>query len=145
MLQAIPDGWLSRRFVVLRNGQPAAAMAPDPFASQADLNVEGQPYKAYRESGWGDFVLSCNSLILARANKDNCLLRAYALMCSGKAYSFYAASPFTREFVLLDGQSQIGSICPESPFSRQAIVDLPDAIPLPVQVFIFWLAMRTWK
>jgi hypothetical protein len=55
-----------------------------------------------------------------------------------------ATSAFTRELILLDGSSQIGSISPEGLVGRRAIVDLPDEMPLPVRIFITWLALRLW-
>lgn len=56
-----------------------------------------------------------------------------------------AKSVFRRGFVLLDGDREIGSLSPEGIFTRRATVDLPQALPLPVKVFIIWLAVILWK
>ena len=46
--------------------------------------------------------------------------------------------------VLVDGRA-VGAITPASAWSRRASAELPAALPLPVQVFVVWLAMLLWK
>lgn len=38
-----------------------------------------------------------------------------------------------------------GAIRPVSPFRRTAVCDLPDSIPLPVRLFLIFLALVLWK
>ena len=47
--------------------------------------------------------------------------------------------------ILLDGSQQIGSVAPESVFTRKAAADLPERLPLPVRMFIVWLTMISWR
>jgi hypothetical protein len=56
-----------------------------------------------------------------------------------------AKSALRRAFILLEGSREIGAISPEGIFSRRAAVDLPEEMPLPVKIFITWLAVILWK
>ena len=46
--------------------------------------------------------------------------------------------------VLLDGRAA-GVIAPRGAWTRRSTADLSDDIPLPVQVFVLWLAVLLWK
>jgi len=47
--------------------------------------------------------------------------------------------------VLLDGAREIGSIAPESVWTRTAVVTLPDDWPLPLKSFAIWLTLLHWR
>ena len=47
--------------------------------------------------------------------------------------------------MILDGETEVGSIVPENSFTRRAMVTLPDGWPLPVQSFAMWLTVIHWK
>jgi hypothetical protein len=71
--------------------------------------------------------------------------RRTLLMCyEGREYTLRATSVFRRHFVLCGGSRHIGSLAPNSVFTRRAAVDLPDEWPLPVRVFIIWLTAILW-
>jgi hypothetical protein len=40
---------------------------------------------------------------------------------------------------------EAGAVTPAGAWSRRASATLPDALPLPVQVFVVWLAVLLWK
>jgi hypothetical protein len=63
----------------------------------------------------------------------------------GRDYTLRKPSAWRRAFVVLDGERQIGSIAPESAWTRRAIADLPADWPLPIRAFAIWLVIILWK
>ena len=55
------------------------------------------------------------------------------------------ASRLRRRFVLIEGDREIGAIRPAHLFSRSALADLPDDLPLAVRIFMIWLVLLLWK
>jgi hypothetical protein len=52
----------------------------------------------------------------------------------------YVWRPLADRFLLLQQDARIGSVEWFGLLSRRAAIDLPEVIPLPAQVFLFWLA-----
>ena len=50
-----------------------------------------------------------------------------------------------RGFVLMDGERQIGTMSPESMWTRSATADLPPDWPMPIKAFVIWLVIILWK
>ena len=92
----------------------------------------------------GAFILESAGTVLARAEKPSAFRRTLLIHYEGREFTLRATSVFWRHFVLLDGSRQIGSLAPNSVFTRGAAVDLPDEWPLPVRVFIIWLTVILW-
>jgi hypothetical protein len=83
--------------------------------------------------------------VIARAERPRRWLRELGIEHSDRRYTLRAKSPFRRQLLLLEGSTQIGSISPDGLFTRKAEVELPQALPLFLKVFIIWLAMTIWK
>jgi hypothetical protein len=64
---------------------------------------------------------------------------------SGREYTLRKPSVWRRTFVLMDGERQIGSIAPESMWSRRATAELPHDWPTPIKLFVIWLVIVLWK
>ena len=72
----------------------------------------------------------------------------------GREYRLEKKSVWRRTFVLLARdlgeagsarEKEIGSLVPANAWTRKASVDLPKDWPLPVRVFVIWLAIIMWK
>jgi hypothetical protein len=123
-LTLTPKRWYSWDFFVLDGARTLANFRLSSWREKGVLEVDGLDYDVYRESPFGDFILQHAGSILARATKP---------------------SAFRRSFVILDGETEVGSIVPENSFTRRAMVTLPDGWPLPVQSFAMWLTVIHWK
>jgi len=158
MLTAAPKKWYSWDFVVARHDARAEASAlrsdNAPTVAHIDLsawretgvlNVEGINYRVYRESAMGDFVLTRDGAVLARATRPSAFRRSFTLDHNGRQYTLRAKAPFRRAFVLLDGTREIGSLVPDSAWTRKSTVHLPDGWPLPLTVYAIWLTIILWK
>ena len=146
ILELVPHSMLSWDFSVLRDGTPVAEIDVSWFREKGVLTVEGVQYPVYREHVLsGAFILEFNGTPLARAEKPSALFRSFLVEHGDKTYTLKAETALFRKFVLLDNDVEIGSITPAGPLVRRASVDLPDDLPLPVNVFLIWLTILLWK
>jgi hypothetical protein len=143
MLRVVPKGW-SNTFSVM-DGTKSVAQAADLswWCDKAELRVQGATYTARRQKS--SYILESPAGELARAERPRRWSRELFIDHSGHRYTLRAKSAFRREFLLLEGSRQVGSVAPEGIFTRRATVDLPKAFPLILQVFVIWLAMTLWK
>jgi hypothetical protein len=146
MLELVPKSWASWDFAALYGSQAVADIDTSCWREKGVLTIQGASYPVYRE-GWvsGDFILESAGAVLARARKPSAMRRTFLVEHAGKRYTLRTKSAFGRTFLLQDGSQQIGAISPEGIFTRRAKVDLPESMPLPVKIFILWLAVLIWK
>lgn len=143
MLKVIPKAW-SYTFSVT-DGTESVAQAVDLswWRDKGELRIQDDIYTARREKS--SYVLESAAGVLARTERPRRWHRELVIDHSGRRYTLRAKSAFRREFLLLDGPVQIGSISPEGLFTRSAAVELPKFFPLFLQVFVIWLVMMLWK
>lgn len=146
MLHAVPKRWFSWDFNVMRGDEVLGDIDMSLWREQGVLTVGGEAYRVYREGLMnGDFVLESSGVVLARAQKPSAWRRSFTITHAGRTYTLRAASLFRRAFTLFEGETEIGRVSPQGILSRRAEVDLPDAWPLPLKIFIVWLAVLLWK
>jgi len=146
MLKVIPKSWFSWDFVITEGASPIADIDVSWWREKGVLTVRGSRYDVYREGMMsGAFILESSGSILARAEKPSAFRRSFELEYGKKLYILRAESAFGRKFVLIEGDREVGWLSPNGVFTRQATSDLPEEIPLPVQVFMIWLVVILWK
>lgn len=146
MLKAIPTSWFSWDFTVTDGTQPVANIDISWWREKGELTVQGAAYQVYREGLMsGAFILEKGGAVMARAEKPSAFRRSFIIEHAGRQYTLRAKAALGREFLLLEGEREVGSISPEGIFTRRASVALPESLPLPVRVFITWLTVILWK
>ncbi|MEN6428998.1 MAG: hypothetical protein ABFE13_26925 [Phycisphaerales bacterium] len=106
----------------------------------------GTDYRLSREGPWtGDFLLTADDQVLARATKDSVFFRSFTIRLDGRELLFRAAAWLFRRFELIEGDSVIGEVVPDHFLTRACTVEFPDDLSVPVQVFLFWLAALMWR
>ncbi len=146
MLRAIPVSWFSWDFNIFNDDKPLALIDQAWVREAGELVLDGARYKVYREGYFGGaFVLEADGGVVARAVKPSAWRRAFEVEHGNKRYTLKAKSSWGRSFELLDGLTTIGSMRPDSCFTRKAGADFPDSIPLPVRIFMVWLTLLMWK
>jgi len=146
VLKLVPKHWFSWDFAVLDDRGIVADIDISWWREKGVPTVQGASHPVYRERLMsGDFILESAGSILARARKPSAFRRCFKVEHAGRQYTVRAQSAFRRTFVVLDGDIGIGSISPDGIFTRRASVDLPEDMPLPMRVFIVWLAVILWK
>lgn len=131
---------------MLENGIPVAIVDLSWWRETGGLTIKGSTYRVYREGLMsGSFILESDGSVLARAEKPSAFYRSYLVEHGGKKFTLEAESAFFRKFILSEGGQRIGSVYPEHAFTRKAVIDFPEEIPLAVRIFMFWLVMVLWK
>jgi hypothetical protein len=143
MMKVIPKAW-SYTFSVT-GGTESVAQAVDLswWSDKGELRIQGATYRAHRDKS--GYVLESTAGVVARAERPKRWSCVFDIEHSGHRYTLRAKSAFRRQFLLLEGSTQVGSISPEGLFTRKAAVWLPQSLPMFLQVFIIWLAMTVWK
>jgi hypothetical protein len=146
MLSATLRGLFTWGFTVRQDGNTIADIDPSWLGERAAIRAGGQTYAAYRESLLaGTFVLQSGERALARAQKVGAFLRAFDIDLSGRPMELKATSVWGREFGLFENGVPVGRIGPAGWFGRRAVIDLPPGVPLPAQLFLFWLVLVLWR
>jgi hypothetical protein len=147
MLQIRPMRWFSWDFSVERDGRAVAELDISWWRERGDLTIAGQTYAIVREGLISsDFRLTApDHSVVATASKPSVLRRRFDVVYRGHTVVLEARSAWRRTMdVLLDGRA-VGAITPAGAWSRRASAELPESLPLPVQVFVVWLAVLLWK
>ena len=147
MLRIRPARWFSWDFTVERDGRAVAELDFSWWRERGELAIAGETYAITREGFISsDFTMTApGGAVVATASKPSVLLRRFAIVHGGHTVTLEARSAWRRTMdVLLDGHA-VGAITPDGAWTRRASADLPDALPLPVQVFVVWLAVLLWK
>lgn len=145
MLQARPTSCLSWNYRLLQDGRTIGLIDQSTWRERATCTIGGVRFELYREGTVGDFILEFEGAVLARAQKPRFLTRQFVVAFEGRTYELKAVSAWTREFVLRVEDVVVGRIEAESLFNRHARLRLPESLPLPVQVFVFWLVVLMWR
>ena len=145
VLTLAPRNWFTWNFSLLDGERLLADIHFSSWRERGVLTVEGVDYSVYRESMLGDFLLERAGSMVARAEKPSAFVRSFIIKYKERSYTLQAESSFRRAFVLLDGAREIGSIAPESVWTRTAVVTLPDDWPLPLKSFAIWLTLLHWR
>ena len=146
MLQLVPQSWFAWNFDVLENDRPIAEIKTSSLRESGTISIDGPSYSAYREGLLsGDFILEQNGQPLVRAQKPSAFLNSFNVEHSGRSFTLQKESLIGRSFVLMEGNCQTGSIQAKGFLTRKADVDLPQDMPMPVRVFVLWLAILLWR
>jgi hypothetical protein len=144
-LTIAPAHWYSWNFDVLDGARRLAQVDVSSWREKGVVTIDGVEHRVYREGALGDFILERTGTVLARATKPSAFRHTMIVTYQGREYELRKSSAWRRTFVVLDGDTQIGSLSPNSTWTRQATVDLPAKWPLAVRTFVIWLAIILWK
>ena len=145
MLRAEPRNWYSWDFTVLDDGLPVADVDVSAWRERGTVEIAGVRCEVYREGWAGDFVLEADGHVLVRATKPSAFFRRFDVTIDGATYTLEAQSALRRSFLLHRDGDVLGTLVPESAFTRKMRIDLPETLPLAVRVFLAWLVVLMWK
>ncbi len=147
MLRATPVAWYSSTFSISDGGREVGRLRLARLRERAAFAVNDVPFALYRDGPAGDFVLDFHEAVLARADKPSAFSDSFHVEVDGATFRLEKDSSFKRAFVLRarDTGEVVGRIAPTRWFTRTTEISLPDALPLPVQVFCLWLVLLMWN
>lgn len=156
MLRAIPKGLFSNDYEIYRDEDQVAFLDPSAWREKAELEIEGQRYKLDREGWVGEFrLLDKMNHPVAKAAKTSAFKNRFEVEQGERRFVLDKTSFWSRGFSLWEvvpgpagseaRESLVGQIDREGLLTRRAVIDLPEDLPLPVQVFLFWLVVVLWN
>jgi hypothetical protein len=146
MLEAIPTNIFASNFRLQQNDNLLGEVEASIWRDRAVLEIGEGTYRLYREGQFsGDFVLEHNGNVVARARKPSLFRNRFEVELPNQLLELRKLGPLSRRFGLFDGERQLGSVYPLGIFTRRSNIDLPSDWPLPIRVFVFWLAFIIWK
>ena len=146
IVEAVPTNFLSTTFSLQQSNRLLGEFAASLWRDRARLEVEDGTYELYREGLFtGDFVLEKDGKVVAIASKPSAFRNRFEMVILSRQLVLQKMSPLTRRFGLFDGDKQVGGIYPLGMVTRRSNIDLPADWPLPIRVFVFWLAFLIWK
>jgi hypothetical protein len=138
-----PRKWYSSDYRVLRDGTELTRFTFLSGPERSHFALACNTFVARKEK-WNspNFFLDQGATRLALAVTPHWSLRIFHLEYEGKPYGLRATSG---GFVLTCNGVERGLIAKKGWLSRQATADLPDDLPLPVNLFLIWLSLLMWK
>jgi len=118
------------------------------FVKWSPFSLDGQDYVAKATSLLGvSFSLYRGDDVVVVKKTTSLLANAQQIEHDGRTWLMRPARYFGKTFnVLSDGDAVVGTVAPARFFFplSDITVDLPDDVPIVVQVFMLWLAVRSW-
>lgn len=146
MLQLEPKHWYSWDFTLMAGDAALAQIDFSSWRERGSLRIQGQTYTVTKEGLLsGGFTLASPGGTVATASRESVFRRQYRVVAGGHSYTLQPRSTWGRAIVVREGDRELGTIAPRGIFTRRGTVSLPDVVPLPVRVFLVWLALLLWK
>lgn len=155
MLAATPTSLLSRNFTLSADGRLLGRLDQASFRERATVTLDGTPYTFSHHRLQRAYTLEVAGREVARARREGLVRRIFEVTADGGAAG---ASPLalrlqqrrsllslSHRFDVSDGRDVVATIRRPNLFGRRAQADFPPSIPLPVQVFLLWIALMMWK
>ncbi len=118
------------------------------FVRRSPFSLDGQEYTAKSTSLLGvSFSLHRGDEVVVVEKTISLLANAQQIEHDGRTWLMKPASYFGKKFsVLSDDGTALGAIGPARYFFplSDIMIDLPDNVPTLVQVFMLWLAVKSW-
>jgi hypothetical protein len=118
------------------------------FVKWSPFSLDGQDYLAKATSLLGvSFSLYRGDDAVVIEKTTSLWANAQQIEHDGRTWLMRPARYFGKTFnVLSDGDAVVGTVAPARFFFplSDITVDLPDDVPIVVQVFMLWLAVRSW-
>ncbi len=144
-IQARPRHWFSWGFDLFLDGEFLAGFDMSWLREGGRFTYGDREYRLSREGFWsGDFLLTADQEVLARAAKS-AFVRRFVVRTGAREFTLEAASAFTRSFRLIENGLIVGGVLPHHLFTRACTLEFPHDLPVPVQVFLFWLVVLMWR
>jgi hypothetical protein len=138
------------RYEVSRDGRPVTGWTARTWQSHRDLVIDGHPY-ALRSEGIARFALEGDlraHILRTVEHPDGPLSRPHWNVEIGDLTYRLTGSGVGRRFALLttaDAVNEAGRVWRTGALRPSYAAQLPDALALPVQVFVLWSAMAIWR
>lgn len=146
-LEFFPKRTFSMRYYTLtRDGVEIGQIDCGGVRQPATLTVGGVGYNPVSEGVLRTkFHLDAGGTRIADVELGGTFFRRFIVHAGVKTYTLKVASWFGRSFVLTENDVEVGRIARTGFFTARCRAELPDDLPLPLQAFLIWLVLITWR
>lgn len=145
-VEVVTAGLMQRRYVFKRGAEDVARLDLSWWRERGVLSTGGHSFTIRRTRAPGrPFVLEREGQEVARAEKPSAFRSRFVLFLGDERCELRKPHVLSRAFVLYRGEHAVGEIAKKGLTGRRATLDLPDAWPLPLQAFVFFLARIVWN
>jgi hypothetical protein len=151
-LEMIPKNPFSNDFSFRTPDHELVKLDVSQWREVARFKLKQDEFSLYREGEWkgklklrGPFVLAKNGEVIVRAQKVSMFRSTFSIDLAGKTCMLKSKSIFSRTFLVLQNDREIGNVRRAHFWSRRTLVDLPADWPVALKVYIFWLVLMMWN
>ena len=146
-LEFFPKRTFSMRYYTLtRDGVEIGQIDCGGARQPVTLTIGGETYNPVSEGVLRPkFHLDGGGARIAEVESAGTLFRRFIVRIGAKTYTLKVASWLGRIFVLTENDVEVGRIARTGFFTARSRAKLPDDLPLPLQAFLIWLVLTTWR
>jgi hypothetical protein len=139
----LPRKWYSSDYRILRGGTEITCLKFLSGPERSQFILDGTVYLARKER-WdsSNFFLTSSQTQLARAEKPRWFSQTISVEYGSDVYRLQSHS---NRFALSRQGREVGSIAKQGWFTKKAVAELPEELPLPASIFVIWLVLLMWK
>lgn len=145
---AEPQGIASRRYSILRDGEPVSEISVPAFGPSTSAPIAGRMYRLRRAGLLRErFTLEVASRVapVARVTQSDPARRDYTVEVDARRLRLRAESPLRSGYLLQEGDRIVGALRPAGPLRRSVEADMPDDLSLEANVFLVWVTLLLWR
>lgn len=146
MLELQNKGFFSKEYVALENGIIIAELSREIWRAKAEMTCQGRMLKLKRYGKLkSTYLLYEGDTTIVEVKTSDIKSSKFTFRHSGKDYELVNKAWYSEILLVKSENEIIGTIIPKSLFSCNAIIELPDYLPLALKVFIAWVGMVHWE
>ena len=142
ILEAEPKGWASWNARITSDGTDLTELKISTWKSRGSFHLDGQDFAIEPEGFWlHNAVLKQGSTVIARAQRPAVMARRWTITSAGHRMELESRSWTGREYVLVLGKQEVGTVKKEGIMGRRITLDFPDEVPAVLQVFLTYIVL----
>lgn len=145
-LEAVPKGWLSGGLVVESKGQPVADISGKWWPNTAVITIDDVRFDVSCKGflHW-TYELRTEDVLVASATSRGWFRTVFDIRHGEEEYELSFASGWGSVFQLKSGSRHLGELSMKKWFSQRVQIDLDPMLPLPLRLFVLWVAVSIWR
>ena len=141
-LEAEPTGWASWSADVMAGSEKVTRLEITLWRTRGRFELEGEPFSV-EPSGF--FLLNATlqrrETLIARAEKTSFWRRSFLITSAGHRMTLESRSWRGREYALILGGREVGTVTRQGLSGRKVRLDFPDEVPPALQIFLLYLVL----
>ena len=141
-MEAEPTGWASWNTLIKSDGFPITELKVSAWKNRGSFQLDGLGFTIEPQGFWlQNAVLKRGGAVVARAEKPALLRRHFVVTSAGHRMELESRSWTGREYALLMGNQEVGTISREGMMGRKVTLRFPDDVPEVLQVFLAYIVL----